>query len=560
MRTTKHTFRCLFLIAGLGLASIAPAHAQPRETPEEYRARKAREKVMRDTIRDHLAEYARFEEGATGYEGMWRVTGTRTVKKNGATQDVGFTGEWVVTAQPDGSMAIEGKAYLAGRNTGSFAAKGTVAEGILSGTYKATIAGEGELTLRLREGGLIVSMKGTAAGSEVTCDGEALPRLSLTKEQLEAKLFELEHELQWSRYERPEPVRYRTPSRKTELRFTPTVEWDPDGVEAQVVRMIDGARTSIDMAVFEFSLMRVARALVHAQERGVAIRMVYDSREEEQPAIKHLKEHQVPIRGDQRSSYMHNKFMVIDKRTVWTGSTNIAPGGIYVADNNAISFTSPELAAEYTKELEEMFVDGKFGPTSPANTNRDWITVDRGVKVQVRFAPEDDAMERVKEAVRGAKKSIRFIAFAFTSKPLADAMIERINAGVKVEGIFESRHAGWADIKIGPLNAAGAKVRFDDNPDALHHKVIIIDDRYVLTGSFNFSEGADRSNDENLMVIDNRAIAKAFVREFDGLMSVTDAQDPRIATSGMGGGQPGGDTEGLVDAVEGERDDGERGE
>jgi hypothetical protein len=50
------------------------------------------------------------------------------------------------------------------------------------------------------------------------------------------------------------------------------------------------------------------------------------------------------------------------------------------------------------------------------------------------------------------------------------------------------------------------------------------------------------------MVIDNRAIAKAFVREFDGLMSTTDAQDPRIATAGMGG-----DTEGLVDAVEGER-------
>lgn len=552
MRTTHRTITWFLLLTTLGLATATPALAQPRETPEEYRARKAREKALRDDIRNHLAEHARFEEGATGFEGMWRVTGTRSLTRNGETQEAGFGGDWVIKPQPDGSMEIEGKAMLTGRTTGAFSAKGTVTDGVLVGTYKATIAGEGELRIERRQGGLIIKLAGKVSGNDVVCDGEALPQLSLTKEELEAKLFQLERELQYSRYARPEPVRYRSPTRKTELRFTPTVEWDPDGVEAWVVRMIDEAQRSIDMAVFEFSLMRVARALVRAQERGVAIRMVYDSREEEQPAIKLLKEHQVPIRGDQRSGYMHNKFIVIDGRMVWTGSTNIAPGGIYVADNNAICFTSPELAAEYTKELEEMFVDGKFGPTSPANTIRDWITVDRDVRVQVRFAPEDDAMARVMEAVRGAQKSIRFIAFAFTSKPLADAMIERINAGVKVEGIFESRHAGWADIKIGPLHAAGAKVRFDDNPDALHHKVIIIDDRYVLTGSFNFSEGADRVNDENLLVIDNRAIAKAFVREFENLMSTTDPTDPRIATAGMGGGQPSGDTEGLVDAIDGE--------
>lgn len=554
MRTMKTPIRLFLILLGLGLVAAPPVFAQPRETPEEYRARKAREKVMRDEIRDHLAEYARFEEGATGYEGMWSITGTRTLTRGGAGQEAGISGKVVVTPGADGAFVVEGKAYLDGRNTGSFAGQGQVSDGVFKGTYKATIAGEGELTLRRSQGGLLLSMKGAISSDAVTVEGEALPQLSLTKPQLEARLFELCHALQFSRYVRPAPLRYRTPSRKTELRFAPTVEWDPAGIEAQVVSMIDSASSSIDLAVFEFALMRVARALVRAQERGVAVRMVYDSREEEQPAIKLLKEHQVPIRGDERSAFMHNKFMLIDQRTVWTGSTNLAPGGIYIADNNAISFTSPELAAEYRKEMDEMFVDGLFGVRSPSNTNRDWMTVDRGVRVQVRFAPEDSCMERVMEAVRGAKKSIRFLAFAFTSKPLADAMIERINAGVKVEGIFESRHAGWKDTKIGPLNAAGAKVRFDDNPDTLHHKVIVVDDRYVLTGSFNFSEGADKSNDENLLVIDNRTIAKAFVREFNALMSTTDASDPRIVTSGMGDGTP-ADREGLVDAVEEGRDE-----
>jgi phosphatidylserine/phosphatidylglycerophosphate/cardiolipin synthase-like enzyme len=311
-----------------------------------------------------------------------------------------------------------------------------------------------------------------------------------------------------------------------------------------VIDLIGDAKVSIDLAVFEFSLPRVANALVAAKERGVKIRMVYDNREEEQPAIAILKEAEIPIRSDARSAYMHNKFIVIDKRTVWTGSTNLAPGGIYTADNNCICFRHPGLAGIYTTEFEEMFVEGQFGRTSPANTSHAWQAVDTGVKAQVFFAPEDNAMDRVIEMVKGAKKSIKFIAFAYTSDSLFEAMKERLGAGVKIEGLFESFHAGWAKIKIGPLHAAGAKVRFDTNPDTLHHKVIIVDDRYVLTGSFNFSDGADRNNDENLMVLDNIAIAAAFTKEFESLMSTTSPDDPRVATSGMGGG--------IVEELEGQ--------
>lgn len=551
--TGKSSLRFL-LLAGLSFALVSPAFAQPIErTPAEELAVKREESKMRDEIRRITAEYSRFEEGATGFEGIWNLTGTRKVTKNGQTQETGITGVVVFTRAEDGSFDIAGKAYLAGRTTGSFAAKGAApSDGKLTGTYKATVAGEGEAKFKVEGNGLIMTLTGTLAGTAVVVDGEATHALTLTKAQLEAELYQWSQKLQDSRYTRPTPVRYRTPSRKTELRFTPSVEWDPNGVEQQVCDMIDGARSTIDMAVFEFSLMRVAKALVRAKERGIKVRMVYDNQEEEQPAIKHLIANGLTIRSDARAAYMHNKFMVVDGRTVWTGSTNLAAGGIYVADNNAISFVNPELAVEFTKEFEEMFVEGQFGPRSPMNTREDWILVDRGVKLQVRFAPEGNCMDRVIEMVRGAKKSIRFLAFAYTSKSLCEAMVERLGAGVKVEGIFEARHAGWADTKIGPLNAAGAKVRFDENPNALHHKVIIIDDRYALTGSFNFSDGADRSNDENLLVIDNRAIARAFVREFDALMALTDPTDPRIVTTGMGGGTP-APVDGLEGAVQPDR-------
>ena len=48
----------------------------------------------------------------------------------------------------------------------------------------------------------------------------------------------------------------------------------------------------------------------------------------------------------------------------------------------------------------------------------------------------------------------------------------------------------------------------------MHHKVIIIDGEIVIFGSFNFSDSADRSNDENLLIIYNRAVAARFEEEF----------------------------------------------
>jgi phosphatidylserine/phosphatidylglycerophosphate/cardiolipin synthase-like enzyme len=537
----------LLLISLACLTAADLAHAQPVREKLDKKA----EQALRDQIKALEVEYSQYDDDATGFEGAWTFAGTRSLKKNAETEETAFSGNVLFTRTEEGGLSLAGTAYLEGRTTGKFEGDCTPSESgkTLTGSYKATIAGEGEVTFRVQDdGSLRVSMKGRVTGKAVECVGTATRAIDDDQAGVEARLYDLHARLQYSRYPRPEPARYRSPSRKTEVRFTPSVEWDPEGVEAQVIRLIGEAKRSIDLAVFEFALPRVAHALVAASERGVAVRMVYDSREEEQPAIHILKDAEIPLRGDQRSAYMHNKFMVIDGRILWTGSTNLAPGGIYVADNNAVTFHNAEICGIYTTEFEEMFVDGKFGPTSPANTSTAPITVDVGTKVEVYFAPENNAMDRVIQAVRSAKKSIKFLAFAYTSEPLFQAMRERLAAGVEVSGIFESFHAGWANITIGPLHAAGATVRFDTNPDTLHHKVIIIDDKIVLTGSFNFSDGADRSNDENLLVIDNRNIAKTFADEFASLLSTTDPNDPRIATSGM--------NRGLTDAVESTTEDG----
>jgi phosphatidylserine/phosphatidylglycerophosphate/cardiolipin synthase-like enzyme len=55
----------------------------------------------------------------------------------------------------------------------------------------------------------------------------------------------------------------------------------------------------------------------------------------------------------------------------------------------------------------------------------------------------------------------------------------------------------------------------DGNPYLMHHKVFIVDETTVILGSFNFSQNAETENDENLLIIDDPALARTFLDEFE---------------------------------------------
>ena len=65
------------------------------------------------------------------------------------------------------------------------------------------------------------------------------------------------------------------------------------------------------------------------------------------------------------------------------------------------------------------------------------------------------------------------------------------------------------------LYCEGVPVRQDGNPGTFHHKVFVIDGKIVVTGSLNFSDNADDSNDENVVVITNGDIAAQYLQEFE---------------------------------------------
>jgi phosphatidylserine/phosphatidylglycerophosphate/cardiolipin synthase-like enzyme len=73
-------------------------------------------------------------------------------------------------------------------------------------------------------------------------------------------------------------------------------------------------------------------------------------------------------------------------------------------------------------------------------------------------------------------------------------------------------------------NLPNLQVITDGNPYVMHHKVFIIDEKTVIFGSFNFSDNADTANDENLLIVEDPTMAKAFKAEYDRVLAV--AQNP----------------------------------
>ena len=302
-------------------------------------------------------------------------------------------------------------------------------------------------------------------------------------------------------------------------------------IEGRLIEKINAAQTSIHIASFEFDLTPVAEALIAAKQRGVDVRWVTDDEHgleaDAEPGhgqFALLQNAGIEVRSDNRSALMHNKFWIFDNQIVWTGSTNVTESGIFKQDNNTIVFQSPELAAIYEREFQEMW-DGQFGPRSPSQLAEQSVVVN-GTPIQVVFTSEDHAIaESIIPVVRSATKSIRFLAFSYTNSPLAEAMIQRAQNGVDVAGVFEKVGSDTEAAELKSLFCAQIPVRQDGNSSFMHNKVIVVDERFVITGSLNFSANAEESNDENVIIIDNPDIAKLYLLDFDRVWAL--ATDPQ---------------------------------
>jgi phosphatidylserine/phosphatidylglycerophosphate/cardiolipin synthase-like enzyme len=184
---------------------------------------------------------------------------------------------------------------------------------------------------------------------------------------------------------------------------------------------------------------------------------------------------------------------------------------------------SPPVAQNFTAEFEKMFVERKFGPNKPKGMPNPRVSAG-ATTIEALYSPQEDPDATLVQYVRSAKSKIDFLAFSFTDDRLGAAVLERAKAGVKVRGVFETTGSETKYSEYGPMKAAGLEVYQDGSPYVMHHKVFVIDDRITVFGSYNFSDNAATSNDENMLIVDDPALATSFTGEVERM--VTLAKNP----------------------------------
>lgn len=296
---------------------------------------------------------------------------------------------------------------------------------------------------------------------------------------------------------------------------------DPESIDKKLIKYLDTATETMDLALFELHNEGITEAIERAHERGVTVRIVTDDKfwEKKPHDLDHLKSLGIEIIDDNRSGLMHNKFVVIDGESIWTGSMNTTDNGVWKNNNNAVIVRSDELAENYTTEFEEMFIHKKFGRRSPNDTPNPIVQVGN-IQIQNYFASEGDVARIVAEEISRAQNTIHFMAFSFTEDGIGQAVLDKHNEwkdieGKEVRGVFENFGAGSKYGEFGKLKEAGAEVKVDGNKGIMHHKVFILDEETVIMGSYNFSNSADSKNDENIMIIKDKEIAQMYMEEFE---------------------------------------------
>jgi phosphatidylserine/phosphatidylglycerophosphate/cardiolipin synthase-like enzyme len=300
-----------------------------------------------------------------------------------------------------------------------------------------------------------------------------------------------------------------------------------DDLGATIVAFCDGATATLDVAVQELDDRRIAEALLRAKARGVRVRIALEGMylsertakpdpfvpggayEENREIHAALLRARVPVIVDLNPETFHQKFAIRDegiegRAAVLAGSANFTTTDTTVNLNHVMTLGGRRAAATFAAEFEELWT-GTFGAVRERHEPEPVNLRLGGVRVKVLFAPDHaPEMEMMKQMLK-AKDRVEFAIFTFTrTSGIDDTMIALKRANIAVRGVLDRGQGNMTWAATPDLLAEGVDLRLlapGVPVRKLHHKLMVIDRRIIIAGSFNYTDPANRLNDENLLVV-----------------------------------------------------------
>lgn len=373
-----------------------------------------------------------------------------------------------------------------------------------------------------------------------------------------------------------------------------------DNLEQIIVETILTAQTTIDIAIYDIDLPKVAQALVARSKAGVRVRLVTDNANNQEYNILtdaqiaklpahakyEYKDHALlmdenkdgivtqterdrndVIRllniskiakiddtadGSTGSGIMHHKFIIIDGIKVLQASANFTISDIHGDmqakktrgnQNSLVIVDDSKLAKLYQGEFEQLW-SKKFGAKKSYRSAKN-IMVD-GTPITVQFSPSNTRIDwtsttngLIGETLATAKSHVEMALFVFSEQNISNILENKASDGIKVSALIEPifayrEYSELLDMFGLSMPNANCQYELDNKPwknpsitsgipslpagDLLHHKFAVIDEEKVIMGSHNWSKAANATNDEALLVIENKTVANSYHKEHARLM------------------------------------------
>ena len=326
----------------------------------------------------------------------------------------------------------------------------------------------------------------------------------------------------------------------------------------RLIEFIAETERSLDCAIYDLRHPRVLAALQDLVRAGKRLRIAYDASKERTGGMTGdpkpsgteaalnaagLLPYATPVHNS--SHLMHNKFLIRDGVTLWTGSANFTVGGLEKQDNNCLTLRDQGIIAQYGAVFTDLL-------SGVGHTHRERRSSREAVRIQAiqalqaggrpsvtsaYFAPsEGEQIEQVIIQALSAARRVRVMAFLIGDPGILRALAPFASPSADIRGVIDphgmqdvlrARHVEDAAFWFMHDRRFVAAPSHPFNPraeqDFMHNKTLIIDDHLVITGSFNFSENAEL-NDENLLVLNSAQVAAAYTSYFDRLYAAYGGQ------------------------------------
>jgi len=334
-------------------------------------------------------------------------------------------------------------------------------------------------------------------------------------------------------------------------------EQSAGSVMERLTAFVRAATRTLDLAVYDMRLSDPLKAALSSALRervnaGVQVRICFDG---DKPSVPNVAAGQDPAPAGTSAfveslgypwrriagmKLMHNKFVVRDGESIWTGSTNLTDDAFTLMENNIVTIDSKPLADYYAEEFEQLWEKENFDYTGNIHTTAISVVYSgQPGQATVMFSPGrgNEIDSEIARRVREAKRRVRICSLLINSGTLISELLTLIHRrDVKVDGIYdrtqmEDVYEQWQEVpsnrwKIPALQEIVLRANLvgkNSTPytptgvhDFMHNKVLVVDDT-VITGSYNFSRSA-QFNAENILFIESAALAETYSAYIDHLI------------------------------------------